>query len=239
MEKEQTQKKVKGKLFGLGVGPGDPELMTLKCARLIKECEIIAYPESGKDVATALGIARSAVPEIDQKKLLSVSMPMIRDADLLAESHDKAADKIIEKLEEGKDVAFLTLGDPSIYSTYIYVHDRVLNQGYDAEIIPGIPSFCAVAAKLNEGLTEAHEALHIIPGSYEGVKEALELKGTRVLMKSGKAIAGIKKLIMEMENPPQAKMVERCGMEGERIFYNLEDIDEKAGYFSILVLKDQ
>lgn len=233
-----NQRKNSGKLYGLGVGPGDPELMTLKALRLIKECPIIAVPESGKDTNVAFEIAKGAMPEIIDKELLPVSMPMIRDAQLLSESHDRAAANIISKLEEGKDVAFLTLGDPSIYSTYIYVHNRVLDKGYPAEIVPGIPSFCAVSARLNEGLTEAHEALHIIPASYEGIEEALELKGTRVLMKSGKAIAGIKDLIMKMENPPQVKMVERCGMEGERVFHNVRDIDEEAGYFSILVLKN-
>lgn len=233
-----NQRKNSGKLYGLGVGPGDPELMTLKALRLIKECPIIAVPESGKDTNVAFEIAKGAMPEIINKELLPVSMPMIRDAQLLSESHDRAAANIISKLEDGKDVAFLTLGDPSIYSTYIYVHNRVLDKGYPAEIVPGIPSFCAVSARLNEGLTEAHEALHIIPASYEGIEEALELKGTRVLMKSGKAIAGIKDLILKMENPPQVKMVERCGMEGERVFRNVQDIDEEAGYFSILVLKN-
>ena len=112
---------------------------------------------------------------------------MIRDGDKLKESHDKAARTVTAALEKGKDIAFLTLGDPSIYSTYIYIHTRVSAQGYETEIVPGIPSFCAAAARLNEGLTEASEALHIIPASYEGTEEALSLKGTRVLMKSGKS----------------------------------------------------
>ncbi len=105
--------------------------------------------------------------------------------------------------------------------------------------MPGVPSFCAVAARLNEGLTEASEALHIIPASYEGIEEALLLKGTRVLMKSGKSIGRVKRILEDMENPPEVKMVERCGMPGERIFRRLADLDEEAGYFSILVVKDK
>ncbi|MDF2654230.1 MAG: cobI [Bacillota bacterium] len=235
-EEKQTRK---GKLYGVGVGPGDPELMTLKAVRLILECDVIAIPSSGGEANVAFDIAKGAVPQMADKELLELSMPMIRDREKLKESHDQAANDVAEVLEQGKNVAFLTLGDPSIYSTYIYVHNRLVNQGYDTEIIPGIPSFCAVAARLNEGLTEASEALHIIPASYAGIEDALQLKGTRVLMKSGKSIGKIKTLIKELETPAEVKMVERCGMEGERVFQNLEALDEDAGYFSILVVKDE
>lgn len=229
----------RGKLYGIGVGPGDPELMTLKATRIIRECEVIAIPSSGNETNVAFEIAKAAVPELLEKERIELSMPMIRDKEKLRESHAQAAFDIAEVLDQGKDVAFLTLGDPSIYSTYIYVHNRLVEQGYDTEIVPGIPSFCAVAARLNEGLTEASEALHIIPASYDGIEEALQLNGTRVLMKSGKSIGRIKNFLKDMENPPEVKMVERCGMEGERIFESLEELDEDAGYFSILVVKDQ
>ena len=238
MESKDMNKKKTGKLYGLGVGPGDPELMTLKAVRLIRECGIVAVPASGRETNVAFKIARGAVPEIETKELLEVSMPMIRDESKLKESHDRAAEAVIAELEKGRDVVFLTLGDPSVYSTYIYVHDRVGAKGYETEIVPGIPSFCAVAARLNEGLTEASEALHIIPASYEGLEEALALKGTRVLMKSGKSIGKVKALLQNKEDPPSVKMVERCGMPGERIFERLEDLDEEAGYFSVLVVKD-
>ncbi len=238
-ESMDMNNKKTGKLYGLGVGPGDPELMTLKAVRLIRECGVIAVPASGRETNAALEIARGAVPEIEGKELLEVSMPMIRDESMLKESHDKAAEAVIAELEKGRDVAFLTLGDPSIYSTYIYVHDRVRAKGYEAEIVPGIPSFCAVAARLNEGLTEASEALHIIPASYEGLEEALALKGTRVLMKSGKSIGKVKALLQDKDDPLSVKMVERCGMQGERVFERLEDLDEEAGYFSILIVKNK
>jgi len=228
-----------GKLYGLGVGPGDPELMTLKAVRLIRECDVIAIPASGKDSNVAFEIARGAVPEIEKKEVIEVSMPMIRDEVRLKESHDRAAAAVAAKLDAGKNVAFLTLGDPAIYSTYLYIHTRVAALGYETEIVPGIPSFCAVAARLNEGLTEAAEALHIIPASYDGIEEALSLKGTKVLMKSGKSIGKVKAILEGMETRPAVKMVERCGMQGERVFERLEDLDEEAGYFSILVVKDR
>lgn len=226
-------------LYGLGVGPGDPELLTLKAARLIRECDLIAIPASGQTVNAAYTIAEGAVPEIRSKEILEVSMPMVRDKEKLRQSHEEAARRIIECLDQGKDVAFLTLGDPSIYSTYIYVHERVLAKGYQARIVPGIPSFCAVAARLNEGLTEASQALHIIPASYQGLEESMEMKGTKVLMKSGKSIGRIRDMILENPEKWEAKMVERCGMEGERVFESAEEIDPQAGYFSIVVVKDK
>jgi len=228
-----------GTLYGLGVGPGDPELMTLKAVRLIRECDIVAIPASGKETNIAFEIAKAAVPEITSKELLELPMPMTRDENILQESHGKAAETVIRELENGKNIVFLTLGDPTIYSTYIYIHTRVGDRGYPTEIVPGIPSFCAVAAKLNEGLTEASEALHIIPASYEGIEEALRLKGTRVLMKSGKSIGKVKELLENTGKPQTVKMVERCGMQGEKIFRRLEDLDENAGYFSILIVKDK
>jgi precorrin-2/cobalt-factor-2 C20-methyltransferase len=238
MEQIETTAGKAGKLYGLGVGPGDPELMTLKAVRLIRESHVIAVPLSGQESVTALEIAGGAVPEIREKELLQLSMPMTRDKEKLAESHNKAAAAVIRELVKGKDVAFLTLGDPSIYSTYLYIHAKVTALGFETEIIPGVPSFCAAAARLNEGLAEASEALHIIPASYEGIEEALALKGTRVLMKSGKSIGKVKSLLADMEKPPRVKMVERCGMKGERVFRRLEDLDEEAGYFSILIVRD-
>lgn len=236
MEPKEQDRKI-GRLYGLGVGPGDPELMTLKAVRLVRECDVIAIPASGRETNVAFEIGRGAVPEIEAKELLEVSMPMIREESKLRESHDKAAEAVIAELKKGKDVAFLTLGDPSIYSTYIYIHNRVAARGYETEIVPGIPSFCAVSARLNEGLTEASEALHVIPASYDGIEEALSLKGTRVLMKSGKSIGKVKAILSQMEPQPEVKMVERCGMQGERVFRRLADLDEDAGYFSILVVK--
>ncbi|MEA4925212.1 MAG: precorrin-2 C(20)-methyltransferase [Syntrophomonadaceae bacterium] len=228
-----------GQLYGIGVGPGDPELMTLKAVRLLKECQIIAVPAAGKDRNTAYEIVKCAVPGITAKEILELSMPMTRDHKRLESSHEAAALKVIAELDRGQNVAFITLGDPSIYSTYLYVHTRVVARGYNARIVPGVPSFCAAAARLNEGLTEAAQALHIIPASYDGIEEALALKGTRVLMKAGKSLREIKTLIGAMQRRPSVKLVERCGMQGERVFNHLEDMDDQASYFSIMIVKDE
>lgn len=236
--KKEGQKKM-GKLYGVGVGPGEWELMTLKAVRIIRESQLIVIPASGQAVNAAYTIAKGAVPNLDKKEILEVSMPMTRDKQKLNDSRDKAAEQIADHLKAGKDVAFLTLGDPSIYSTYIYIHQRLLAAGYEAEMVPGIPSFCAAAAALNEGLTEASDALHVIPASYEGLTEAMEMKGTKILMKSGKSIGAIRDMILDHPDKWSAKMVERCGMEGQRIFTRAEDMDPEASYFSIIVVKDR
>ncbi|QHI71522.1 precorrin-2 C(20)-methyltransferase [Aminipila terrae] len=227
------------KLYGLGVGPGDPELMTLKAVRLIEECDIIAVPKSGQSINVAYTIAKGAIPDLDKKCIVELDMPMTRDKEKLKASHDAAAEQVKKWIDEGKNVVFLTLGDPTIYSTYAYVHNRVRDAGYETEIVPGIPSFCAVSARLNDSLTEAEEELHIIPASYDGTEEALHMKGTKVLMKSGKSIGKLKEYINSIDNPPSVKMVERCGMEGERVFTNIDEIDENASYFSVLIVRDK
>ena len=148
-----------GKLYGIGVGPGEAELLTLKALRIMRESDVIIVP--GTDV-------------------------------------EKAAEVIEVFLREGKQVAFLTLGDVTIYSTYLYVHHRVAEAGYPVEIVNGIPSFCAVAARLNMGLVEKSEMLHIIPASYQ-IEEALKLPGTKVLMKAGKQMGHVKELLKQAD----------------------------------------
>lgn len=226
------------KLYGIGVGPGDPELMTLKAVRLIEECDYVAVPKSGDGEGVAKQIARQAVKNFDQKQLLEVSMPMTRDPQVLEESHQRAAEQIEACLSVGKSVAFLTLGDPAIYSTYIYVHKRVQQHGFEVEMVPGVPSFCAVAAKLNISLAEGAQPLHVIPASYQGVEEGLEWNGPKVLMKTGRSMKKVKELLSEKGLLDSAKMVQKCGMEGEEIYQSMADVDENSSYFSVIVVKD-
>ncbi|KMT21833.1 precorrin-2 C(20)-methyltransferase [Clostridium cylindrosporum] len=228
-----------GKLYGVGVGPGDPELITLKAVNTIRKCDIIAVPRSGESEKVAFSIAKGAVNDIECKEIVEIDMPMTRDKDILNASHEAGANILIDLIKKGKNIAFLTLGDPCIYSTYIYIHKRVLSKGYSAEIIPGVPSFCAVAARLNEGLVEGAEPLHIIPASYKGASEGLDFKGTKVLMKTGRSINKVKESLKEKGLYENAKMVQRCTMDGEAVFDSLDDVDESSSYFSIIVVKDK
>ena len=112
---------MKGTLYGVGVGPGDPELMTLKAARMIRENEIIAVPGADVKDTVAYKIAVQAVPELADKELLPIYMPMTHDAKELEENHEKGAKALEACLDQGKNVVFLTLGDPCVYSTFSYL----------------------------------------------------------------------------------------------------------------------
>jgi len=226
----------KGKLYGVGVGPGDPELITLKALKIIEKTSVIALPQTGGEDITAFNIA-SKVADFKDKELLKLYMPMTKDKEILSKSHDEAAQLIIEKLNEGLDVAFLTLGDPTVYSTYMYVHKRVAAAGYETQIIEGITSFCAAAARLNISLCEGSDMLHIIPATYEE-EDYLSLKGTKVLMKSGRAFAKVKDKLRKKGILDKAMMVECCTMENEKVYYDLENADNDKSYFSIIIVKD-
>lgn len=217
-----------GMLYGVGVGPGDPELMTVKAVRIIREADIIAVPDG--QIAQTI-----AADYLDGKEILVCSMPMVRDKTVLAQKHDEAAGRICDLLKQGKTVAFLTLGDPSVYSTYMYIHRRVQAHGYDAQLIPGVPSFCAVAARLGDSLCEGAEPLMIVPASYQNVGVCLDFPGNKVFMKAGRSMGALQDKLRERGDC--AQMVENCGMKNERVFRSLEEIDPDAGYFSVVLVK--
>lgn len=224
----------KGKLFGIGVGPGDPKLMTVKAVEIMRESDIIAVPHKDKDKCLALRIALGAAPEIENKEFIEVDMPMTKDKDRLEEAYSNGTKKLCEVLDQGKNIAFLTLGDPSVYSTYCYLHMRVTALGYETEIIPGITSFCASAARLNIPLCEGGEEVHIIPGTYNSV-DALDYPGVKVFMKNDLAST----LGAAKERGLSVKMVENCGLSNEHVYNSLSEIPEGAGYYSVVIIKEE
>jgi len=225
-----------GKLFGVGVGPGDPELLTLKALKIIKDTKVIAVPDSGGETCAALEIAAGAL-DLSEKEILKLHMPMTKDSRALDNCHDEAARAVTERLYMGHDVAFLTLGDPTVYSTYMYIHRRVTEEGYETTIAAGVPSFCAAAARLNVSLCEGSQPLHVIPAAYQDESWPL-LKGTKVLMKPGREFADVQRQLKQYGLLDKAVMIERCGMEGERVCRSLKDIDEIESYFSIIIVKE-
>ncbi len=227
---------MRGILYGVGVGPGDPELMTLKAVRLIRENEVIAVPGTDVKESVAYRIAVQAVPELAEKELLPIPMPMTHDREKLQENHEKGAAILEEVLEKGRNVVFLTLGDPSVYSTFTYLQSRVKNHGYETVFVSGITSFCAAAARNGAPLTEWNEELHVIPASHGKGKE-LNLPGTYVLMKSGKKMDQVKELLRKSGRT--VVMVENCGMENENIYHGVEEIPDDAGYYSLIIAKEQ
>ena len=227
---------MKGTLYGVGVGPGDPELITLKAIRTIKNAAVIACP--GKDVlqSAAYQIASRIIPEIEEKELLPVPMPMTRDPEELAKAHQKGASKIEAVLESGRDTAFLTLGDPGIYSTFTYIRRIVQEDGYPTGTVSGVPSFCAAAAALQIPLAEWNEELHILPAAHE--KElGLNDPGTYVLMKAGAKISQIKAALKD--SGKNAYLAENCGMPGEKLCKDLSEFPDTCGYFSLVIVKDR
>lgn len=226
----------RGILTGIGVGPGDSELLTLKAIKAIKSSDVIMVPGEDCRESTAYKIARGAVPELEKKMVVGVNMPMTKEREILDMSYRRAADLAEGWLLEGKNVGFLTLGDVTVYSTYMYVHKLVGADGFQTEIVNGIPSFCAAAARMNMDLVERSEQLHIIPASY-WIEDGLELPGTKVLMKAGSQIGNVKEILKKRNL--DAVMIENCGMENEKIYGSVDEIDEKAGYFSLLIIKDQ
>lgn len=243
-----------GILYGIGTGPGDSELMTIKAVKIMKQCDVLVLPVSDSKLlqepvlkkageapeltkgCIAYNIAYPNAPEISEKPVLFAPMPMIKNKEILKTIHNKSAEKIKELLGKGLKLGFLTLGDPTVYSTYLYIHKRILEWGEKAEIISGIPSFCASAARLSIGLVENREQLHIIPSSY-GVDEAVNLSGTKVLMKAGKKMSVVKNAIRE--SGQVFSMVENCGMENEKIYHSVDNVPDEASYYSLIILKEK
>ena len=157
---------MKGILYGVGVGPGDPELITLKAINLIRENDVIAVPGKEAKEAVAYKIARGSVPEIEDKELVPVYMPMVMDKEEQERNH-KAGARMLEKyLDQGKNVVYITLGDSTIYCTFTYLQDIVEADGYETRLVPGIPSFCAAAARVNKPLVLWNELLHVVPAAH-------------------------------------------------------------------------
>lgn len=227
-----------GILYGVGVGPGDPELLTLKALRILRESDVIAIPAETKESCAAYKIALGAYPELERKELLPVPMPMTKDPSVLERSHEAAASAIAQQLEQGRQVAFLTLGDPTVYSTFLYIHRKIAGRGYETAIISGIPSFCAAAARLNQGLSEQSQPLHILPGTYHhGNAEAITaLRGTKVLMKTGKNMAHVRRSILE--SGQEAVLVENCGMPGEAVYHGAASFPDHPSYYSLIIVKE-
>ena len=226
---------MKGKLYGVGVGPGDPKLMTYKAVETIQKCQVVAVPKSGNSEQVALNIAKEF---IKNQTLIDCYMPMIRDKQALRKQHEEVVSELKGYLDKGQDIAFLTLGDPTIYSTYMYIHRLIKEMGYETEIIPGISSICSVAAALNDSLCEGSDCLHIIPASYKGKEDYLDLEGTKVLMKTGKSMEKVKQHLKEKGLYERAWAVECASMPNEKIHESLDTVEESS-YFSVIVVKER
>ena len=216
-----------GILYAVGVGPGDPELLTLKAVKIMEKAKVIACPSKNNKPGVAYAIAAQACPFLTSKEILSLNFPMNKEN--LSDAHKSAAETIIAELATGKDVAFLTLGDPCLYSTFSYISEMVKKAGYETQVINGIPSFCAAAAKTGLSIAEGDDAVLITAGEYK------PFDGTLIIMKAGNKLKELKSQIQSCEKT--AYLIENCGMQDEKIYSGLDAIPDKSGYFSILIVK--
>ena len=227
---------MKGIAYGVGVGPGDPEYMTLKAIRLIKENDVIAVPGKVAKDAVAYKIAAAVVPELADKELVPIYMPMVKDRELIDAEHKKAAKLVESYLDQGRNVVYITLGDSTIYCTFSYIQHYLEADGYPVELVAGIPSFCAAAARLNTPLTEWDEPLHVLPAVHK-LEDDLALGGNYVLMKSASQMAKVKDMLRRSGR--KAVMAENCTMENEKLYHSIDEIPDDAGYFSLIIAKEK
>lgn len=226
-----------GTFYGVSVGPGDPELLTLKAVRIIRQCPVIAAPQTPNGGMLALEIARKAV-DLSGKTIVPLQFIMKRDPDALRAAHQKAADAVRAYLDAGQDVAMLNLGDLSVYATFHEIAELLEPMGYPTERVAGVPSFCAAAARLGQPLTDGMEQpLSIAPGC--NAEEILSAPGSKVLMKSGRQLPQTLAALAQHNLLGRSAMVCNCGLPNEKVISDLTNYDpnEDAGYFSIIFVK--
>lgn len=233
---EKGSRMGRGKLYGVSVGPGDPELMTLKAMRVIREVDVVAVPNTGHKRQMAYAIAEAY---LKGKELLDCQIPMTRDHSIVRAAYGKIADDLCVRLGAGKSVAYLCLGDIAIYSTYTHVRDLVVARGFEDEVIPGVTSFSACAAKLGTSLCEGAERLVVAPVMASDVDDILDMPANKVFMRSGKAVHELRDKLAERGEVGRASMVTNCGLPDEKVFGHLADIDDAGDYLSVVIVKDR
>lgn len=220
-----------GKLYGVSVGPGDPELLTLKALRVLREADVVAYPCTERGASTALEIV---VEHVAGKPQLKCLVPMTRNERALAQAHARAADDICTQLAKGLDVAYLCLGDVSVYASFSYLREEVRRRGYQTESIPGVPSFCAAAARLQQPLCEDDGRLVIASARDEHLDAVLDFPATKVLMKPGRSLQGVREALVKHDLLDAVHTVTRCGYADEQIQEGVPA--DASGYFSLVIV---
>ncbi len=230
---------MKGTFWGIGVGPGDPELLTVKAIHGIQQADVLIAPKTEKkEGSVALSIAKPYLKK--DIEIVYQVFPMVADFSSSTEAWEKNRDEILSLLEQGKNVAFLTLGDPMFYSTYIYVYRLLQSTGVNIQTIPGIPAFCAIGSQLGYPIVEGNDILSIIPAtaSEEKIKQALAASDNVVLMKVYKNFSHIVDLLAEKDMARQAVMVSRCGLPDEERIDDIEaQKDKKVNYLSTILTR--
>ncbi len=230
-----------GTLYAVGVGPGDPELLTIKGKRVLERVKYVFSATSKREKKSlALDIARPFLKEDAQ--IVPLVFPMVRDKKVLEEAWKNAAQKVLELLGTGSDGAFVTLGDPCTYSTFTYLQRTVtsLLPETKVEIIPGITSFQAAAARVKSPLAEGEESLAVVSGAKGGkeIKRLAHHVDNLVIMKAYRHYNEVVDCLDELGLLKGTVAVRRVGLDGESVTEKLRDWDgHKPSYFTLLISK--
>jgi len=230
----------KGTLYGVGVGPGDPELLTLKAVRVLGSVDVIFAAASTKnDYSTAYSIAKPHLK--DGVRIVRLGFPMTKDQAALDAAWSENARLVAEVLDNGEDAAFLTLGDPLTYSTYGYLQRTLLAMNPDLRLraVPGITSFHAAAARIGLVLCESKESLLITSGvaDPDRLEKQLNTADNAVILKAYKNFEDIRALLTKLRLADTTVLVSRLGMDEESILMDIKDAPKQPHYFSLALVK--
>jgi precorrin-2/cobalt-factor-2 C20-methyltransferase len=229
------------KFYGIGVGPGDPKLLTMKAKEILEDVSIIFVPKAKSDGGSrAQRIVKKAISK--KAKFVELHFPMTKDNKILRDAWHKATRKIVEELEKGKDAAFVSIGDPFIYSTYIYLLNALRRDfpQLKVETIPGISSFNSAASSIQIPLVIGNERLAILPAikSLKGFKRVFKEFDTVVLMKVNSKLDEIVHLLEELGLIKNAVFASNVGHNNEKVVYDLTSlIGKKVGYHSLIIVR--
>lgn len=223
-------------LYGLGVGPGDPELITLKAARLLRDVPVIAYPAtlSGESMARAIAAPHIPIGCTELPFAIDINAP---HADNRAR-YDAAARAIEAHLAEGRDVAVLCEGDPFLYGSFMYLFTR-LSGRWPVSVVPGVSSLNGAAAALHRPLVAGNETLVVLPATLPADMLAARLAYAEAaaVLKVGRHFAKLKKIIADAGLTAQAEIIERIGFADQRRRKLAEVVDDAVPYFSVVLIR--
>lgn len=230
-----------GTLWGLGVGPGDPELITVKAFRLLQECPVIAYPKKMRGSKSYAHRIVDVYINPDEKEMLGLVFPMTKDPEILARDWVKAADAMYAQLSQGKDVAFVTEGDPMLFSTFIHVM-RIFEEKYPdvpTKTVAGISSFNGSANRLNLPLADGDDRVAMIPAydDYDAMREAIETHDAIVFIKVAKVLDLMLNVLDDLGLRDKAHVVTKVTSD-EEIIWDINELDGvELNYLSLMVVR--
>ena len=218
-------------LYGVSVGTGDPEDITVKALKTIAKCRVIAAPSTHGGRSAALAIAEQAA-DLSQKEIILLDMPMTRDRQARAAAHKAAAEKLSRVLET-EDAALLCLGDTALYSTFSYIAPRVRELGHEVRCISGVCSPCAAANALGIPLVQGDEPLLILPCGAEDFADLMHTPVRKVIMKGGSG--EVRQALADCGLLSDAYAAENVGTPGEKLCRG-SDIPHETGYFTVYIV---